>query len=1035
MDKLFLEEFKSPGVEYRGKPFWSWNGELEKEELIRQVEVMKEMGLGGYFMHSRAGLITEYLGDEWFDLINAVADAGEAMGLESWLYDEDRWPSGSAGGKVTIDPQYRMKSIVLKESDPEKFSWEGDIVKVFAGKVDGYNLDEYFEITEETDLSTLEGYKILKFEIVPDKCASVYNGTTYIDTMSLKATERFIELTHEEYKKRCGDRLGTSIKGIFTDEPHRGHMLDDLKEVDGVRQCSAAYTDDIFEEFEKRYGYDAKAILPEFFYWYKGKKVNKVKLNYIDLANALFLERFAIPINDWCIENNIELTGHVLHEDSFTNQTIPNGSLMRFYEYMGYPGVDVLTEGNRCYWIVKQLTSVARQLGSKWLLSELYGCTGWQFDFKAHKAVGDWQALFGINLRCHHLSWYTMEGESKRDYPASILHQSAYYPYYDLVESYFARFGVVISAGKPECDVLVLNAIESAWCQAYMGWARWISSADADVQVLERHYAQLFHMLAGNHIDFDYGEEEMMSRHARVENGVLKVGEAEYKVVVVSGMVTMRETTLRLLEEFVKQGGKVIFSGTAPKYIDAEESDRVEVLAKESIYIPFEEEKLTWEIKKITDSRVDILDNNSKSLTEVFCQVRNVEDSSFIVMLNTDRENPKDKVFVRYNLKDATTEIYVEEWDLLTGNRYAVNDFRLDGDVVEINTKLHAAGERVFVVTSKKDDSLTPRVWYNEKESKVYEDLVEYELDEPNVCVLDFAKWRFNNGEWNEEDEVLKVDAKVRDLNNMEHRSGGMLQPWFAKLHDTKVYGDVELEYEFYIDEMPKGNIYLAAERPELWDYSINGVSLTNEDPKDFWIDICFKKLFVPIDALKVGLNKVTAKTSFMRTTNIETVYLLGDFGVKLDGKKKTITTLPEKIGFENLINYNLPFYTGCVTYKLKADNISSLLGDVSRGKVFLSPKSFTGALVKVDYEGKDSILLGWDPYEADVTEAVKKGKDINVTLVCTRRNTFGPLHIVPLHHSAYGPGHFTTGGDSWTDEYNLIDSCIKDGVIFKIKE
>ena len=64
-----------------------------KDELVRQVKVMKEMGLGGYFMHSRAGLITEYLGDEWFDLINAVTDAGEEEGLESWLYDEDRWPS------------------------------------------------------------------------------------------------------------------------------------------------------------------------------------------------------------------------------------------------------------------------------------------------------------------------------------------------------------------------------------------------------------------------------------------------------------------------------------------------------------------------------------------------------------------------------------------------------------------------------------------------------------------------------------------------------------------------------------------------------------------------------------------------------------------------------------------------------------------------------------------------------------------------------------------------------------------------------
>ena len=117
--KQIIEAFSDPTTEYRGKPFWSWNGELRGEELVRQAHIMKEMGLGGYFMHSRAGLITEYLGDEWFELINEVADAAEADGMEARLYDEDRWPSGSAGGKVTVDPKYRMKSLYVFESSAD----------------------------------------------------------------------------------------------------------------------------------------------------------------------------------------------------------------------------------------------------------------------------------------------------------------------------------------------------------------------------------------------------------------------------------------------------------------------------------------------------------------------------------------------------------------------------------------------------------------------------------------------------------------------------------------------------------------------------------------------------------------------------------------------------------------------------------------------------------------------------------------------------------------------------------------------------
>jgi hypothetical protein len=84
------EQFVQPGPEYRGKPFWSWNGDLKADELLRQVRVLKGMGMGGFFMHSRTGLQTEYMGREWFRLINRCADEAGALGMEAWLYDEDR---------------------------------------------------------------------------------------------------------------------------------------------------------------------------------------------------------------------------------------------------------------------------------------------------------------------------------------------------------------------------------------------------------------------------------------------------------------------------------------------------------------------------------------------------------------------------------------------------------------------------------------------------------------------------------------------------------------------------------------------------------------------------------------------------------------------------------------------------------------------------------------------------------------------------------------------------------------------------------
>ncbi|MBQ7915543.1 MAG: hypothetical protein IJ315_01985 [Firmicutes bacterium] len=1033
------QEFTGPSPQYRGKPFWAWNGELRKEELLRQAGIMKEMRLGGYFMHSRSGLITEYLGDDWFDMINAVADAAEEQGMEAWLYDEDRWPSGSAGGKVTEDPQYRRRALYVYESDPEGYAWKDDTLAVYVAKLDGINLWAYQELTqarpEIKDIEKAIGmlaaeaekcpgqWKVLRFAIVMDAPNSNYNGNTYIDTMSRKATDRFIELTHEEYKKRCGDRLGRSIKGIFTDEPDRGHCFDNLQELDGVKSCAICWTEDIFEEFERRYGFKVRPLLPELFYRLHGEKVAPVKLHYIDLADALFVERFAKPINEWCQKNHIIFTGHVLHEDSLMNQTVSHGSLMRFYEHMEYPGVDCLGEHNRCYWIVKQLTSVARQLGQKWLLSELYGCTGWQFNFKSHKAVGDWQALFGINLRCQHLSWYTMEGESKRDYPASILHQSPWYKEYAKVEDYFARFGLVMSEGRPECDVLVINPIESVWCQAYMGWSNWIFNNSPDIAPYEERYARLFHMLADHQIDFDYGEEEMMSRLASVdENGVLRVGKAEYHTVIVTNMLTIRPSTVELLKIFMEKGGRVIFAGDLPRYVNAVASQVPAQLAEMdgALRIDFNEEALVHAVRQFSKAYVSVSNSRGETEKAVFAQVRRDfgGDALAVVVLNTDRENAR---------KDLTLHLAVpagcnvQEWDLETGHRYQATDCEKTGEM-HIPFSLEAAGTRCFVLAKEKENLPVRKQGHVVTEQQIT-GMFDYDLDEPNVCVLDWVKWRWADGDWHEEAEALKADQQVRSALGIEHRGGQMLQPWFSKLNYTQEYGALELSYEFFVETLPAGDVWLAGERPELNCYKVNGVQLAYEDINDIWVDECFKRMRVPVGTLKLGRNEVTVNVMFKRTTNIEALYLVGDFGVDIDRRRRTLTAMPAKLGCDNLAEYHLPFYTGGVTYHLQPKQYQGLAEDMDR--VVLSPVDWTGGCVKVQAAGKTTIL-GWEPYEADVTEAYQSGSPIDVTVVGTRRNVFGPLHQIPVLAESYGPRNFVTSGDGWTDDYSLLDSGLR---------
>lgn len=1032
-------EFRNPGAAYRGKPFWSWNGELDKDELKRQIHVLKEMGFGGYFMHSRAGLITEYLGDEWFDLINEVADEGERLGMESWLYDEDRWPSGSAGGKVTIDPQYSMKSLVLYETPMDEYSKNEDDFAVYLAKVDDVVIDGYKKLEdgvlpEDADSS----YKVLVFRIVPDAPGSVYNGTTYIDTMSLKATKRFMELTHEEYKKRCGDRLGRSIKGIFTDEPHRGKLLSDLHSEGNVRVCSLCYTDDIFEEFEKRYGYSALDILPEIYYMKRGYELQKVKHDYIDLANALFIERFAKPINEWCEENGIDFTGHVLHEDSLMFQTVPNGSLMRFYEYMGVPGIDLLCENNFVFWAAKQIKSSARQLGKEWLLSELYGCTGWNFNFDGHKSMGDWQALYGINVRCPHLSWYTMEGESKRDYPASIFHQASYYKDYNFVESYFARFGLMMKQGKTACDVLVLNPIESVWGMMKIGWAQWIQGVTECTNKLERAYRELFAMLTDNQIDFDYGDEEMMSRLAsvekRAEGAVLKVGRAEYHKVVIGGAYTVRKSTYKLLKEFAKEGGKIIFTGDLPTYIDCEKTDLIAKLADSACVVPFETEALGAAVKEGLKFVFECRNSDGTPVKNILSQVYIDDGDVIITAINTDRSSGRQNVTLHFESAcPCTSKVkFCEKWDFRTGDRFRHDaSVKVEGGktVVDIPCDFDATGEVCFVMTDVEDKNLLAE--YSGNVEKTYKIIGEFSpvLDEKNVGVLDTCRFSFNGSAFSEPFEALFADREIRKINGLEFRGGGMLQPWYSKINDKKVYGTLDLEYEFNVETVPEGKLFLCGERPELNNYCINGIPLKYDEKDGFWIDIVYKRMEIPAGAIKLGRNVVTVHTDFMRTTNVEAVFITGDFGVRVDGRYWTMCGFPKTVGLGNLAEYDLPFYTGCVSYRLDLSKY------YEKGKrILIKTPSYYGSLVKVtragDINGADKKVLGFAPYEADVTYWVQSGDEVDVTFVAARKNVFGPLHQVPAVWGAVGPDNFTTGGEHWDDSFVLADSHIGEIIV-----
>lgn len=1015
--------FKQPGNAYRGKPFWSWNGELDEKELIRQVGVMRKMGFGGFFMHSRSGLITEYLGQEWFKLINAVADEGARQGMEVWLYDEDRWPSGSAGGKATADEKYRMKSLYVYERAAAPYiSGENELPKcnyLFAARIadDGVCMSDYRALNAgDSALGAFESLKgegqdkLLEMRIQTDEPSSNYNGNAYLDTMSVEAVDKFIEITHEQYAAHCGKRLGSVISGIFTDEPHRGHALDNTVIADdGTRSCAIFYTGDIFTEFEKRYGYDVRTRLPELFFRLNGEKISRPRIDYFDLGCNLFNERFIGRINSWCEHHNMILTGHVLHENTLSNQTVPNGSLMRSYENMDWPGIDFLGEDERCYWIARQCQSVCRQMGKKWMLSELYGVTGWRSDMRMYKVIGDWQALLGVNVRCPHLSWYTMEGQSKRDYPASISYQSPYYSDFDALESYFARFGLMMSEGQPLCDTLVINPIESAWGLAHIGWSNWIYAHTPDEKALEKRYADVFNELMSARLDFDYADEQTLMRSARIERDgddvVLRIGAACYRNVLLTGLITVRSSTIKLLSEFIKAGGYVAVAGELPEYVDGERSAMCRELIDMGAHA-LSEEGFAYEIAAHENCPI-----KCDALGSVYMQVRAAGDDYIVALLNSDREHASGELSITppqgYN---------AQEWDMLTGKRYAL---ALENG--NVKCAMEAAGTMLIILT-RDDDALEcrPEPLTVIKECMLPCDVqYAYALDEPNVCLLDKASWTWNGGDEQPAQEVLRVDNTVRDMLSIERRGGEMLQPWFSKDLYTDSYGRLILKYRFDCDTLPKGNVFIAGERPNEQRYSINGIPLTAPDPTDWWVDNAFIKMPVPEGAIRLGENTVEIEVDFKRTTNIEAIYLLGNFGVHAgEDCVNTVTALPDTVDLSDLQSSALPFYTGRITYRIPHDIYGALI-DRDAACVLIGIPHASGALVDVD-DGAHTQHIMWEPYTADITDAVHSGRAISITLVNTRRNVFGPMHILPPVCKLCGPDSFTTTGEYWSDSYTF---------------
>ncbi len=390
---------------YRPIPFWSWNEKLDVKETKRQVYEMHKAGIGGFFMHARGGLETEYMSEEWFSNVEAAIEAAEECNMSAWAYDENGWPSGFGNGIVNgWGVEYQQKYLRISNTEPK------------------------------TNLICKSGEHWFHYEVNP----------FYADTLNRDAVALFIKSSYEPYYERFKNR----IAGFFTDEPQ-------------ISRNGIPWSFVFESEYKKRHNENLLEHLDELFF--EVNDYQQTRIRFWKMVTDLFSNHYMKQIYDWCTKHGYQLTGHLAEEETLLSQLTVNGACMPHYEYFHIPGIDWL--GRKIYDCLTpiQLGSAAAQLGKENAITESFALCGHNVSFPELKGIYEWQLVRGVNVLCQHLEGYSIRGIRKRDYPPAMYYQQPWWRIYGKYNDMLSRESMIFAEHKFDADVLVIHPQTTAW--------------------------------------------------------------------------------------------------------------------------------------------------------------------------------------------------------------------------------------------------------------------------------------------------------------------------------------------------------------------------------------------------------------------------------------------------------------------------------------------------------------------------------------------------------------------------------------------
>ncbi len=511
-----------------------------------------------------------------------------------------------------------------------------------------------------------------------------------------------------------------------------------------------------------------------------------------------------------------------------------------------------------------------------------------------------------------------------------------------------------------------------------------------------------------------------MKDFGRASKARLSIEKRSYDLVILPGSLqNVDKSTADLLENYLGSGGKILSFAEPPTFVDGSLSERMAELKKKY-------RKSWFEAKEISDPAVlQMLDNGkihipdaARSADSVYYMRRELEDGQILFFANYERDAQKNFTVNLAGMKD------IVEMDAINGKYYNVS-FSRSGDGISFPVHLGDAGSFLCFASSRKI-----AVERAERESwspqRPIESLsTEVRRESPNVMALDYCYLDFPDVRGDGDTLFYYYTAHDRIFRHYGFKEN----PWFSSsqfkndILDRDTFGihtGFKATFPISIEENTNvSDISVVVERPELYTVMVNGHTLVRKD-NDWYLDKG-TGVFPAGQYLREGENLIDIVAApFSVRMELAPVFLIGDFGV-VPARRGWKLTSEMPVVYGSWKNMGMPFYPGDVGYT-RIINVR----EGTKARVVLG--DWKGTVARVDVNGTLAAILGWPPYQADITPYLKDGENrVTVTVTGSLKNLIGPFHfvkekgLVTPWSFKYAPEQQPSGSDYDMDAYGLF--------------